>query len=336
MTLSETVADTLQRPPVLLLMGPTCSGKTALAIQAAESLPVTLVNVDSALVYDGLEIGAARPTDEELARAPHRLLGFQPPTQPYSAADFRHDALLEIADIHRQGRIPLLVGGTMLYFKALVEGLAPMPTADPEVRHDIEMYAAEHGWPAVHAQLAEVDPDTAKRLKTTDSQRLQRALEVFRLTGRPISAYHQEHDQGLLAEHGDWALFKGFPYAVSAAALAPHDRAVLHRRIEKRFNDMLAVGLIDEVKRLRQLPGMHAALPAMKAVGYRQVWDYLEGRYDYAEMVDKGVIATRQLAKRQLTWLRKWPALRWCDSENPAEMAQLLAHWTRLCDSANQ
>ena len=302
--------------PVILLMGPTCSGKTALAIEAAQTLPVSLINVDSALVYCGLNIGAARPTDAELAQAPHRLLGFRDPTQPYSVADFRDDALREIADIHQQGRIPLLVGGTILYFKALVEGLAPMPQADEAVRAEIALLAEQEGWQAVHAALAEVDPETAQRLKPTDRQRLQRALEVYRVSGRPLSAFHREHNtEATEAEHG-LTHFSALPFPVLSTALLPLDRAWLHAQIALRFEQMLAQGLVDEVAALRALPGMHADLPAMKAVGYRQVWDYLEGNCDYDTMVEKGVVATRQLAKRQFTWLRKWPNLHSFDSRD--------------------
>lgn len=299
--------------PVILLMGPTGAGKTELAIQAAETLPVALINVDSALVYEGLDIGAARPSAEELARAPHRLMGFRDPARPYSAADFRADALAEIEAISAAGRIPLLVGGTMLYFKALVEGLAPLPEADPAVRARITALAEREGWPAVHRELARVDPPSADRLKPTDRQRLQRALEVFRLTGRPLSAFHGEHDTTATPLGDGFFRFPGLDRPVLSLAVVP-PRPELHRRIEQRFLAMLDAGLVEEVAALRQRGDLHAELPALKAVGYRQVWRYLEGDWDYPTMVEKGIIATRQLAKRQLTWLRKWPGVETYDN----------------------
>ena len=299
--------------PIILLMGPTGAGKTELAIQAAETLPVELINVDSALVYQGLDIGAARPSAAELARAPHRLMGFRDPARPYSAADFRADALAEIEAISAAGRIPLLVGGTMLYFKALVEGLAPLPEADPAVRAEIAALAEREGWPAVHRELARVDPPSADRLKPTDRQRLQRALEVFRLTGRPLSAFHGEHDTAAAPLGDGFFRFPGLDRPVLSLAVVP-PRPELHRRIERRFMAMLEAGLVEEVSALRRRGDLHAALPALKAVGYRQVWRYLEGDWDYPTMVEKGIIATRQLAKRQLTWLRKWPGLETYDN----------------------
>lgn len=299
--------------PIILLMGPTGAGKTELAIQAAETLPVELINVDSALVYQGLDIGAARPSAAELARAPHRLMGFRDPARPYSAADFRADALAEIEAISAAGRIPLLVGGTMLYFKALVEGLAPLPEADPAVRAEIAALAEREGWPAVHRELARADPPSADRLKPTDRQRLQRALEVFRLTGRPLSAFHGEHDTAATPLGDGFFRFPGLDRPVLSLAVVP-PRPELHRRIEHRFMAMLEAGLVEEVAALRRRGDLHAELPALKAVGYRQVWRHLEGDWDYPTMVEKGIIATRQLAKRQLTWLRKWPGVETYDN----------------------
>ncbi len=319
--------------PVILLMGPTCSGKTALAIEAAKNLPVEIINVDSALVYRQLDIGAARPTPEELALAPHRLLGFRDLTEPYSAADFRADAIREIRAVHDNGKLPLLVGGTILYFKALVEGLASLPEADEAVREDIAALAAREGWPAVHAVLQAVDPVTAARLKPTDRQRLQRALEVYRITGRPLSAFHAEHHTAVTLGSDGLSRFSGLPWPVYSAALAPEDRSWLHAMIARRFDAMLAAGLVSEVKALAAMPGVHRDLPAIKAVGYRQVWDYLNGEYDEQEMVQRGVIATRQLAKRQYTWLRKWPNLEWFDSNNEQQRNALYGQLAKICKS---
>lgn len=316
--------------PVLLLMGPTAAGKTDLAIRAAETLPVSLINVDSALVYRGLEIGAARPSDAELARAPHRLLGFRDPAEPYSAADFRADARREIDTVHAEGRLPLLVGGTMLYFKALVEGLAPLPEADPAMRAEIAALAEAEGWPAVHRELARVDPVSAARLNPTDRQRLQRALEVYRLTGLPLSGFHAGHDTaGERLADGLWR-FPGLASPVLSLAVSP-PREELHRRIEQRFHAMLEAGFVDEVRRLRERGDLHADLPALKAVGYRQVCRYLDGDWDYPTMVEKGIIATRQLAKRQCTWLRKWPGLQCYDPVHITEQKACLARLAGVC-----
>ncbi len=326
-------ANDMSALPILLLMGPTCSGKTALAIEAAQTLPIEIINVDSALVYRQLDIGAARPTPDELAVAPHRLLGFRELTEPYSAADFRADALREIRAVHDNGKLPLLVGGTILYFKALVEGLAPLPEADEQVRGEIAALAEREGWSAVHAILQQVDPVTAERLKPTDRQRLQRALEVFRITGRPLSAFHAEHHTAVTLGSDGLSRFSGLPWPVYSAALAPQDRSWLHDMIAKRFDAMLAAGLVDEVRALQALPGVYRDLPAIKAVGYRQVWDYLLGEYDEEEMVQKGVVATRQLAKRQYTWLRKWPNLEWFDSNNEQQRNALYGQLANICNS---
>ena len=319
--------------PVLLLMGPTCSGKTALAIEAVQSLPIEIINVDSALVYRDLDIGAARPSNDELQAAPHRLLGFRDLDQPYSAADFRTDALREIEAVHAAGRLPLLVGGTILYFKALFEGLAPLPEADETVRAEIAALAAEQGWPAVHAELARVDPATADRLKPMDRQRLQRALEVYRLTGKPLSVFHAEHHTTVTMREDGLSEFSGLPWPVYSAALAPKDRAWLHVMIARRCEVMLEQGLDDEVRHLMARPEAHRDLPAIKAVGYRQVWDYLEGQYDRETMIEKGVVATRQLAKRQYTWLRKWPNLERFDSNNEQERNALFGQLAKICKS---
>ena len=313
-------------------MGPTCSGKTGAAIALVQRLPFEIINVDSALVYQGLEIGAARPSPEELSQAPHRLLGFLDPTEPYSAARFREDALAEIADIHTAGKIPLLVGGTMLYFKALQQGLANMPAADSILRAEMEAVAAEKGWPELHRQLAEVDPEAAERLKPNDGQRIQRALEVFRLTGQSLSDLHRQQRSVALSDSAG-SSNTAFPYNTKSFALAPASRALLHERIAVRFRAMLDAGLVEEVEKLRARGDLRRELPAIKAVGYRQVWDYLDGQYGYAEMVERGVIATRQLAKRQFTWLRGWPELEWFDSDAPDLIEQLERSLAPLVDS---
>lgn len=306
------------QPPAVVLMGPTAAGKTELALALCRRYPFDIISVDSALVYRGLEIGAARPDDSELARAPHRLINFRDPAQPYSAEQFRRDALGAMEQISAAGRIPLLVGGTMLYFKALRDGLARMPAADPVLRRWLAERARHEGWPALHRELQRVDPVTAARLHPNHSQRIQRALEVFHSTGRPLSVWQAEQHATAL------------PYRLVQLALAPADRAELHRRIERRFAAMLERGLVEEVRALYRRGDLHAGLPAIRAVGYRQVWQYLEGEIGYDEMVARGVAATRQLAKRQLTWLRSWPDLNWIDGGgSPAcEQAQnyLAAH----------
>ena len=312
-------------------MGPTCSGKTGAAVALTERLPLDIINVDSALVYRDLDIGAARPEPEVLARAPHRLLGFLDPAEPYSAARFRDDALREIAVIHQAGRVPLLVGGTMLYFKALQQGLAPLPAADPAMRAELEAEARAHGWPALHARLATLDPPTAERLKPNDGQRIQRALEVVQLTGVPLSEWHRRQSVAL-SDTGQGSA-AAFPYTPCCLALAPASRALLHDRIAVRFRAMLEAGLVEEVARLKARGDLHRELPAIKAVGYRQVWDYLDGRYSYDEMVERGIIATRQLAKRQFTWLRGWPGLEWHDSDAPDLVERLERRLAPLLDS---
>ena len=298
------------RQKVIFLMGPTASGKTALAMALREHLPVELISVDSTLVYRGMDIGTAKPTAEELARAPHRLIDIRDPADPYSAADFRADAEREIADIHAAGRIPLLVGGTMLYFKALLDGLAPMPEADPVVRAAIEREAAERGWPHIQAQLTEVDPEIAAEIHPNHSQRLSRALEVYRVSGKTMTELRLEQQ----AQAGP-AFTERFE--VTQLAISPRDRKVLHQRIQTRFEQMLEQGLIDEVKALRARGDLQPSLPAIRAVGYRQVWEYLDAEegpgptMSRSELCERGVVATRQLAKRQVTWLRGWPSFSW-------------------------
>ena len=279
-------------PKIICLMGPTASGKTDLAIYLTEHFPVDIISVDSAMVYRGLNIGSAKPSVEELQKAPHRLIDVVDPLEIYSAARFRKDALKEIAKIIEVGRIPLLVGGTMLYFRALLQGLSELPESDVVIRQKLEQQAKEIGWEKMHQRLAEVDVEAAARIHPNDPQRISRALEVYEMTGTAMSQLQKEQKAEPL------------PYQVLKLALIPSDRALLHQRIEKRFSQMLEQGLIDEVKTLRNRGDLHQDLPAIRAVGYRQVWDYLGGIIDYTEMQERGVIATRQLAKRQLTWLR--------------------------------
>ena len=279
-------------PKIICLMGPTASGKTDLAIYLTEHFPVDIISVDSAMVYRGLNIGSAKPSVEELQKAPHRLIDVVDPLEIYSAARFRKDALKEMVKIIQAGRIPLLVGGTMLYFRALLQGLSELPESDEVIRKKLEQQAKEIGWEKMHQRLAEVDAEAAERIHPNDPQRISRALEVYEMTGTAISQLQKEQKAEPLA------------YQVLKLALIPSDRALLHQRIEKRFSQMLEQGFIDEVKTLRNRGDLHQDLPAIRAVGYRQVWDYLDGIIDYTEMQERGVIATRQLAKRQLTWLR--------------------------------
>lgn len=307
---------TLHLPPALLLMGPTASGKTKLAIELVVRGPFDIVSVDSGMVYRGMDIGTAKPDAATLARAPHRLIDIRDPAEAYSAAEFRADALREMAAITAAGRIPLLVGGTMLYFRVLLEGLAPMPEADPELRARLEAEAAALGWPALHARLAEVDPASAARLQPNDAQRLQRALEVYELTGKPLSQWHAEQPPP-----------EPLPWRLLQVAVAPPDRAELHDRIARRFDEMLEQGLVAEVARLKARPDLHAGLPSMKAVGYAQVWDFLEGACDAAEMRLRGIYATRQLAKRQHTWLRRFQEADWYDGAQEGLAGQLLKKW---------
>ncbi|WP_434701459.1 tRNA (adenosine(37)-N6)-dimethylallyltransferase MiaA [Pseudomonas sp. D1-36] len=301
-----------QLPPAIFLMGPTAAGKTDLAIELTKVLPCELISVDSALVYRGMDIGTAKPSKALLAEYPHRLIDILDPAEAYSAADFRRDALQAMAEITARGKIPLLVGGTMLYYKALVDGLADMPAADPEVRAQIEEEAARFGWQALHEQLAVIDPESAARIHPNDPQRLSRALEVYRVSGQSMTALRQR--QSAQSTEAAASGLQQLPYTVANLAIAPANRQVLHRRIEQRFTLMLEQGFIDEVVALRERSDLHAGLPSIRAVGYRQVWDYLDGMLTSAEMRERGIIATRQLAKRQFTWLRSWTDLHWLDS----------------------
>lgn len=279
-------------PPAILLMGPTASGKTAVAVQLASTLPCEIISVDSALVYKDMDIGTAKPDAETLKRAPHHLINVIEPHESYSAARFRDDALTLMREITERGNIPLLVGGTMLYFKALVEGLNDLPEADSTIRLIIETMADEDGWPAVHEKLRKVDPETAARLEPNDSQRIQRALEIYYITGKSMTDLLKKPK------------YVYFPYTPIRIALLPADRAVLHQRIEQRFDAMLKAGLVDELRRLREDYSLEPDTPAMRCVGYRQAWDHLAGKINLDELREQGIAATRQLAKRQLTWLR--------------------------------
>ncbi|MEZ7750741.1 tRNA (adenosine(37)-N6)-dimethylallyltransferase MiaA [Haemophilus sputorum] len=299
-----------QQPLALFLMGPTASGKTDLAIALRQQLPVEVISVDSALIYKGMDIGTAKPTPAELALAPHRLIDILDPKESYSAMNFREDALKEMAEISASGRIPLLVGGTMLYYKALLEGLSPLPSADPIIRAEIEEKAAKIGWAGMHQELLAIDPVAGARINSNDSQRINRALEVFYITGKTMTE--------LTAEKGE-----ALPYRLLQFAIAPQDRAILHERIALRFQKMMDLGFEEEVKRLFLREDLHIDLPSIRCVGYRQMWEYLQGDISLDEAIYKGICATRQLAKRQITWLRGWKdEITWLDSLNP-EQAKL-------------
>jgi tRNA dimethylallyltransferase len=294
---------TSRLPPAVCLMGPTAAGKTDLGVTLVEQLPMDIISVDSVMVYRGMDIGSAKPDSATLARAPHRLIDIRDPAEAYSAAQFREDALREMAEISGEGRFPLLVGGTMLYFRALLSGLSSLPSADAEIRTRLEAEAEVEGWASLHRRLAEVDAAAATRIHPNDPQRIQRALEVYELTGVPLSELQQQ-------QQVDQAL----PYRIIKLAVAPADRSILHQRIAQRFEQMLREGLVEEVESLRQRGDLHLDLPALRAVGYRQVWEFLDGDIDYTEMIERGIIATRQLAKRQFTWLRSEQSLTLLDS----------------------
>ena len=299
-----------QQPLALFLMGPTASGKTDLAIALRQQLPVEVLRVDSALIYKGMDIGTAKPTPAELALAPHRLIDILDPKESYSAMNFREDALKEMAEISASGRIPLLVGGTMLYYKALLEGLSPLPSADPIIRAEIEEKAAKIGWAGMHQELLAIDPVAGARINPNDSQRINRALEVFYITGKTMTELTEEKGEAL-------------PYRLLQFAIAPQDRSILHERIALRFQKMMDLGFEEEVKRLFLREDLHIDLPSIRCVGYRQMWEYLQGDISLDEAIYKGICATRQLAKRQITWLRGWKdEITWLDSLNP-EQAKL-------------
>jgi len=300
-------------PPAIVLMGPTASGKTRLALDLAHVLPLEVVSVDSAQVYRDMNVGTAKPSAAQRAAVPHHLIDIIDPTEAYSAARFREDALRLMREITARRRIPLLVGGTMLYFKALREGLSDLPESDAKVRADIDAAAAQRGSQALHAELARVDPETATRLKPTDAQRIQRALEIFRISGKPMSQ---------LLRRGKSA---ALPFRLIELALVPSDRGALHRRIEERFDAMLERGLVEELRALRERYALRPGLPSMRCVGYRQVWQFLEGQIDRDELRNRGIFATRQLAKRQLTWLRATPEIRSFDCLDLAVSAKSIA-----------
>ena len=305
---------------MIALAGPTASGKTAGALALAavlgrQGVSVEIVSVDSALVYRGMDIGTAKPTPEERAFVPHHLIDIRDPLQPYSAAEFVQDATRLIADIHARCALPLLVGGTMLYFKALFDGIDDMPAADPAVRARLEAQALEQGWPALHAELARVDPVTAARLAPGDSQRIQRALEVWQVSGRPLSSFHTTKKEATSA---------GPASATALFSLEPQDRAWLHQRIAQRFDAMLAVGFLDEVRQLRARGDLHPDLPSMRCVGYRQAWESLDGSFPPDSLRERGIAATRQLAKRQITWLRSMPRRQSIACDQPGAVGALV------------
>lgn len=299
-------------------MGPTATGKTDLAIDLCKQLPCDIINVDSALVYKGMDIGTAKPDAETLADFPHRLIDIRDPSEPYSAAEFRADALSEMAQISAAGRIPLLVGGTMLYFKALRDGLATLPESDPTIREQISQLADDKGWDEVHQQLAQVDPVSAQRIHPNDPQRLQRALEIYRISGETLTELQAKQVRENV-----------LPYDLTTLAIIPENRATLHQRIEVRFRQMLEQGFIGEVQELFERPELNLNLPSIRAVGYRQVWQHLEGTYNREQMIEKGVIATRQMAKRQLTWLRNNWQFERISMEDPEKLRGTL----KICSS---
>lgn len=282
--------------PVVTIMGPTASGKTDLAMELSDQINGELISVDSALIYRDMDIGTAKPTAQELEKYPHKLISFLDPKETYSAADFRKDALFEIEQAYHNGKTPILVGGTMMYFKSLIEGISQLPEADPKVREELEAMAQDKGWEYLHQQLAEVDPAAAQRIHPNDPQRINRALEVYKISGKTMTELQQQEKES-------------FPYPVKQFAFQCEDKTLLHERIEKRFHLMLQQGFEQEVKSLYNRGDLHLDLPSMRSVGYRQMWEYLDGTLDYEEMIFRGVVATRQLAKRQLTWLRNWQGM---------------------------
>lgn len=300
--------------PIICLMGPTASGKTPLAIELVQQFPLEIVSVDSAMIYKGMDIGTAKPDAATLKIAPHHLIDILDPKEIYSAGQFREDALKLINDIHARNKIPLLVGGTMLYFRVLQSGLATLPQANPEIREQLLQRANQVGWEALHLELAKLDPIAATRIHPNDSQRIQRALEIFYVTGQPMSS--------LLTNHVDLS-----NYDIKYVALMPTDRARLHARIAERFEKMLAQGFVEEVQTLFKRGDLNLNLPAIRAVGYSQIWEHLSGNIAYADMCAQAIAATRQLAKRQITWLRSWPNVNYLESESK----QLVKEFGEIC-----
>lgn len=300
--------------PCIFLMGPTAAGKTALALTLAENFPCEIISVDSAMVYRGMDIGTAKPDEEILSRIPHHLINICDPSQSYSAAQFCDDALIKIEQIQQQGKIPLLVGGTGLYFRSLQYGLSDLPTASPAIRQKLSQQAAEVGWDAMHQYLATIDPQAAQRIHPHDPQRIQRALEVYEISGRNLTDWFEAKK----TQH--------FPYEVVKIIVSPRQRETLYAKIEQRFMLMLSQGLLEEVRQLFDRPDLTIDLPAIRAVGYRQVWQYLAGELDYANLAKQAIIATRQLAKRQLTWLRKESSAQWFDSQQPTWIPMVLKY----------
>ena len=316
-SISSSLTSEKKLPPVICLMGPTASGKTALAFELFDHLPCDIISVDSALVYRDMDIGTAKPTAEELAKYPHRLINMRDASESYSAADFCQDALKEIAAIRAKGRIPLLVGGTMMYFKSLIEGISPLPQADSKIRKEIEQQALDTSWQDVHKELITIDPIAGERIHPNDPQRITRAIEVYRITGNTLSQ--------LTAVKGD-----KLSGDILTFAIAPKERSVLHDRIALRFEQMIAQGFEQEVVTLVERQDLHEDLPSIRCVGYRQMWQHLQGEFDHDEMIFKGICATRQLAKRQLTWLRNWPNIRWLEMENKNNLQQILSAVSKL------
>lgn len=320
----------MRLPLAIFLMGPTAAGKTDLAIRLCQQLPCEIISVDSAMIYRGMDIGTAKPDAEELALAPHRLIDICDPAERYSVAEFRRDALQAMAEITAAGKIPLLVGGTMMYFKALLHGLSDLPAADPQLRVRLEQIAETEGWDALHRELTECDPVAAKAIHPNNRQRLLRAVEVIRITGKPITELWRASNRGVEVNSSpieDYPYFTqwqadealSLPYTLVQLAIAPVQRRILHDRIQQRFLAMLAAGFEDEVRGLMARDDLSPDLPSMRCVGYRQMWSHLAGEYDQEKLVAKGVAATRQLAKRQLTWLRKWENLSWLESDLSAD-----------------
>lgn len=310
------------RTPAICLMGPTASGKTNLAIELVQRLPCEIINVDSAQIYRGMDIGTGKPDSQTLLRAPHRLLDILDPAQAYSVSQFREDALREMVSIRDTGRIPLLVGGTMMYFKALRDGLASMPAADADVRQQILDVAEAQGWAAVHARLQAVDPESARRIHPNDPQRLQRALEIYLISGKTMTELHHEESSQRAGS--------AIQFDLHFFSIQPGLRTVLHEKIAKRFHQMIADGFVEEVEALMGRGDLDLRMPSMRSVGYRQIWQYIAGELSFDAMLETGIIATRQLAKRQVTWLRSWEELRNFDSENPETLDLVLKSIERI------